>query len=259
VSTRSARIGTAADVQVRFCKILDSAKTGYNLKPESRNADARQYGHVRGPAWKNRQKEATGSALNTPCLERKVDPENPMLARPFIMDVLNIAATSQKNRWLADVEALFRSFEEREVILDPDLAKPWHDFEAFANEKFQEGDKRPRDDLVIIGKHVEEMYRRHAKDLKENGKSETFTDRAIEVRQDKLRALSHDFAAAPRPDQLATIFDSAAIARLRASLAYIFDHHENEYRKGINLAWSRFPWNVALGGAYIVLLCEPSN
>ncbi|KAF7349229.1 Dimethylaniline monooxygenase [Mycena sanguinolenta] len=232
----------AANAQVRFCKILDSPKTGYNIKPETRTADAKQYGHLRGPAWKNKDKDASGVALNVPLLQRKVDPTNPSLARPFIMDVLTAAALSQKDAWLKDAEDLFRPFEERDVVLDADLQKPWRDFGNFVNEHIWDNDKRPKSDMTIIGKHVKEMSRRHSEEIK----SEGFTDRAIEIRQDTLRNLSHDFAAQPTPNDLGAIFDPMLIARLRASYAYIHDYHKHEW-KGSNMAWSRFPWNVALG------------
>ncbi|KAJ7268673.1 RNA dependent RNA polymerase-domain-containing protein [Mycena haematopus] len=223
----------------QFCKILDSPKTGFNLRPETRTADAKQHGHARGPLWKNRDKTAIGPALNASCLERKVDRSNPSLARPFIMDVLNRAAMSQKDIWLKDAEDLFRQFEQREVTMDPDLEKPWHDFIEFVNQRVREGDKNPKSDLEAIGLHVVNMSRRHSEAIK----SDAFTDQAIEVRQDKLRLLSQDFAAAPTPAELCTIFDPVAIARLRASYAYIADFEK--YKNG--LGWSRFPWDVASG------------
>jgi hypothetical protein len=240
---------SAADFLFRFCKILDSPKTGYNIKPETRIADARDYSHARGPAWKNRQKQVTGSALNSLCLERKIDPSNPMLARPFIMDILNAAATSQENTWLRDAEELFRPLENLEVVLDSDLAKPWQDFTDHMARRVRKGDMDPKADQKIIAEHVREMYQRHSRDIKSTGHSQThgFTGRAIEVRQDTLRTLSRDFAASPTPEQLKTIFDSAAIARLRASYAYIYDHEKSKKYKS-NGGWSRFPWDVALGG-----------
>ncbi|KAF8189916.1 RNA dependent RNA polymerase-domain-containing protein [Mycena galopus ATCC 62051] len=222
----------------QFCKILDSPKTGHNVRAETRAADAKQYGHIRGPAWKNRDKEPTGPALNTPSLERRVDPTNPQLSRPFIMDVLNAASISQKDTWLKDAEDLFQTFEQSEVTLDADLAKPWNEFMDFVNNRVWDGDKKPKHDSVVIGKHVSEMYRLHQQQIKDSKKD--FTDHAIEVRQDRLRGLSQAFAAAPTPAELYTMFDPVAIARLRASYAYIFDHEKNG-------GWSRFPWNVALG------------
>ncbi|KAF7350497.1 Dimethylaniline monooxygenase [Mycena venus] len=230
----------------QFCKILDAPKTGYELKQVTRNADAKVFGHARGPAWKNRNKEAAGIAMNTLCLERKVDTKNPKVSRPFIMDVLNTAATSQEAGWKRDAEAFFRLFEEREVILDPHLAKPWDDFEDFARRRGLDGDNKPNKDLAIIGKHVEDMYRRHSKARLGQSKNCSFTDRTIEYRQDTLRALSRDFAASPSPEQMFTLFDPVEIARLRASYAYVYDHKECQRYKLANSAWSRFPWDVAL-------------
>ncbi|KAK7019017.1 dimethylaniline monooxygenase [Favolaschia claudopus] len=230
-----------------FCKILDSPKTGHQLKQKTWDADKSKHGHVHGPAWKNGKKdkkEVTGSALNTPYLQRNVDPTNPLLARPFIMDVLNQTALLQRDQWLKDAEDIFAEFEQREVVLDPDLAKPWNDFSDFVARQVRV-DKKPKEDLEKIGKHVEAMYARHTKEIKGYSSSSAsfFTDAGIKERQDKLRALSYDFAARPKPgEELKTLFDEAQIARLRASYAYIYDH-ENNGSKG----WSRFPWNVALG------------
>ncbi|KAJ7128080.1 RNA dependent RNA polymerase-domain-containing protein [Mycena filopes] len=226
----------------QFCKILDSPKTGYNLRPEAREAAARDHGHARGPAWK--KKVVNGSAINSGYLERKVDPQNPKLCRRFIMDILNDAATNQKDRWLVEAEGLFHPFETGTVVPDPHLTKPWLDFAAFAVRRIYEKDNKPQADLILIGKHVARMYE-HAKTIKATARSQSqahaFTEQAIETRQDTLRELSRDFAAAPSLNQMSSIFDPVCIARLRASYAYIYDHEKS--MRG----WSRFPWDVALG------------
>ncbi|KAJ7770564.1 RNA dependent RNA polymerase-domain-containing protein [Mycena metata] len=226
----------------QFCKILDSPKTGYNLRPDTRIADARQYGHVLGPAWK--KKTASGNAINSAYLQRTINPENRSLCRKFVMDVLNDAATSQQNRWLADAEKLFLPFEKGAVVLDEDLARPWNDFQVFVNKRIRvQKDKNPKADLIAIGAHVAKMYERckAIKSKRQSGGQNAFTGQAIEIRQDTLRELSRDFASAPSLDQMTSIFDPVSLARLRASYAYIYDHQKS------NGGWSRFPWDVALG------------
>ncbi|KAJ7039848.1 RNA dependent RNA polymerase-domain-containing protein [Mycena alexandri] len=225
----------------QFCKILDSPKTGYNLRRDTRNADARQFGHALGPAWK--KKTASGNAMNSAYLQRTVNPENRSLCRRFVMDVLNDAATSQQDRWLADAEQLFLPFEQRPVVLDEDLARPWNDFQAYVNERILEKDKNPKADLIAIGKHVAKMYERcrASKSKGQSNAQNAFTEQAIEIRQDTLRELSRDFASSPSLDQMSSIFDPVCLARLRASYAYIYDHQKS------NKGWSRFPWDVALG------------
>ncbi|KAJ6499604.1 RNA dependent RNA polymerase-domain-containing protein [Mycena vitilis] len=238
------------ELAYKFCKILDSSKTGYNIKQDTRNADAKMYGHGRGPAWKNHQKEAAGFAMNTLPLMRKVDQTNPRLSRPFIMDVLGAAATSREEAWLTDAQRLFEEVEKEQVVFDPDLAKPWKDFADFVVGRVRKKDMNPKKDLVAIGEHVRNMYRRHSEEVRKGqpkSSSNTrggFTDRPIEVRQDALRTLSRDFAASPSPEQLLSIFDPVIIARLRASYAYIYDHEESSRFKD---GWTRFPWNMALG------------
>ncbi|KAJ7721959.1 RNA dependent RNA polymerase-domain-containing protein [Mycena maculata] len=236
----------------QFCKILDSAKTGYAIRLQTRNADQRTYHHARGPAWKNREKEAKAGLAdrtNVVFLQRKVDPGNPMLSRPFIMDVLNRAALRQENNWLADAEQLFLPFENSPQVLDLDLTKPWNDFKDFAK-KVMAKNPEPHKDLSTIERHVQHMYERHSQEIKgitpkDKDRKNAFTERRIEIRQDTLRALSRDFAAFPSPQDLQTVFDPALIARLRASYAYLYDHekYKGHGRKG----WSRFPWDMALG------------
>ncbi|KAJ7213532.1 RNA dependent RNA polymerase-domain-containing protein [Mycena pura] len=236
----------------QFCKILDSAKTGYLLKNETRIADQKTHGHSNGPAWKAQQKARGNynSGNMMPFLERKVDPNKPSLSRPFIMDVLNAAARTQKDNWLCEVEQLFLPFEKSGQILDQELAQPWKTYTNFADQRKQEGDPKPAMDLSTIEAHVKEMYARHKIEIAgrapdqspRNGTSAAgFTNLPIEVRQDTLRALSRDFAAKPTPEQLQTIPDPTLIARLRASYAYLYDYEQN-FR-----GWSRFPWNMALG------------
>ncbi|KAJ7145397.1 RNA dependent RNA polymerase-domain-containing protein [Mycena crocata] len=239
----------------KFCKILDSAKTGFTIKPETQRVDRQEYAHERGPEWKLRQKSKGndhGQSSNRQPLRRKVDPNNPLFARPFIMDVLNDVSQQQESSWLREAEQLFLPFEEsQECILDPHLTGPWNKFAEFAARRAE-----ARGDMGIIMDHVREMYRRHSRDIKQqhghsqshqrlpqSTQSNSFTDRAIEVRQDALRTLSRDFAAVPSAEQMSTIFDPTLIARLRASYAYMYDHEQNKRSKG----WSRFPWDMALG------------
>ncbi|KAJ7430590.1 RNA dependent RNA polymerase-domain-containing protein [Mycena galericulata] len=241
----------------QFCKILDSPKTGYKIKPKTRSEDQKNHGHPRGPAWKSREKEAKADGranfTNSNFLVRTIKADNPMLSRPFIMEVLNQAAVRQEDRWLADAEQLFLPFETSAPILDRDLAQPWEQYLEFAAKHARAGYTKHNDDLAIIAEHVQRMYDRHSKEIKalsypkdnSQRKSNSFTERKIEVRQDTLRMLSREFAAFPTADSLVTICDPVLIARLRASYAYLYDHRQySGYgRKG----WSRFPWDMALG------------
>jgi hypothetical protein len=164
---------------------------------------------------------------------------------------LNATGTSQENTWLRDAEELFRPLENLEMVLDSDLAKPWQDFTDLIAKRVRKGDTDPKADQKIIAEHVREMYRRHSRDIKSSGHSQThdFTGRAMEVQQDMFRTLSRDFAASPTPEQLQKYFrPGAEIARLRASYAYVYDHEKSKKYKSNGRGWSRFPWDVALGG-----------
>ncbi|KAJ7660062.1 RNA dependent RNA polymerase-domain-containing protein [Mycena rosella] len=231
----------------QFCKILDSHKTGYIIKPETRSADSKQHAHPRGPAWKSRKKGNEGRIMNSSFLERKINPGNQMLARPFIMDVLNNAAVTQQDRWLQRAEQLFLPWEsDKRTVVDPDLTRPWKDFQEFATRRQAEGDDTPAQDLAIIIRHQRYKEPQLQEIIPQTSQANAFTGRSIEVRQDTLRAVSRDFAASPTPQHLKTIFDPVLISRLRASYAYIYDNQRHKYGVG----WSRFPWDVALGGIF---------
>lgn len=170
------------------------------------------------------------------------------------MDVLNAAARTQKDNWLCDLERLFLPFETSGQILDQVLAQPWKTYTTFADQQKQEGDPKPAMDRSVIEAHVKEMYARHKNALAGRAPDQTaagFTGLPIEVRQDTLRALSRDFAAKPTPEQLQTIPDPTLIARLRASYAYLYDYEQNFG------GWSRFPWNMALGGTLTEVIGLP--
>ncbi|KAJ7434748.1 RNA dependent RNA polymerase-domain-containing protein [Mycena galericulata] len=200
----------------QFCKILDSPKTGYKIKPKTRM--------------------------------RTIKADNPMLSRPFIMEVLNQAAVRQEDRWLADAEQLFLPFETSAPILDRDLAQPWEQYLEFAAKHARAGNTKPNDDLAIIAEHVQA-----------DRKSNSFTERKIEVRQDTLRMLSREFAAFPTADSLVTICDPVLIARLRASYAYLYDHRQySGYGRRVGLV-SRGTWRSGSCAESRPLLSAPSK
>ncbi|KAF7300712.1 Dimethylaniline monooxygenase [Mycena chlorophos] len=241
----------------QFCTVLDSSKTGFILKNDCRKADSQTYGHAEGPAWKVSQKKANqslASPSNAIPLQRQIDPSNPSLARPFIMDELIRAAAQQKDKWLSQIEAIFQQFDTSPVF-DPVLAAPWDNYVVFAQKRREKGDMGPRKDLDIIVKHVESMFEQHragTRQLKRKraaagtgpespSHGHAFTNLPIESRQDALRSLSRDFSAQPTIEGLQTIPDPALLARLRASYAYRYDHERQRSGAG----WSRFPWDVA--------------
>lgn len=235
----------------RFCTILDGAKTGLKILPETLSADMKNYHHSRGPEWKAKTK----SKKDEPGLDKsnsaplRRGKQSQFIQEKFIMDVLLSAAKKESDQALIKLDAIFSPLASQ---LDPHLVQPWDDAVAMADRGSPEAVKRKRKDLAIIAVHVHNMYKEHkylggkAKaGLGGGSKRVAFTDQPIEVRQDFLRAISKKFAASPRAEDmdLDSMLDDATIARLRASYAYC---HDSEEMKKSGNNWSRFPWNVAM-------------
>ncbi|CAK5272930.1 unnamed protein product [Mycena citricolor] len=238
----------------KFCKILDSPKTGYLIKDHVyRNDLARPHGNPRGPKWKSKANESQfAHQSNRVPVQRRCTSAIPSLSRPFIMDVLQDEASRQEAVWLRSIEDLFRPFEQQSPhVLDDALADPWRKYASFADARAKEKDVGPRSDLGIIATHVQRLYVRHAlvlsgrsaKELPSSPAKSLFTGKEITARQDALRTLSRDFASGPKLGELATMADEGLVARLRASYAYLYDFEKKVHADG----WSRFPWNVAMG------------
>jgi len=239
----------------RFCKVLDGAKTGLTIKPNTRTEDARQYGHPRGPKWKSAgDKKKTDKVpdaakydkTNTLFLKRPLT-GGVFIRGPFIMDVILKAAKVERKRRLAEMDTLFSPLNEDP---DPHLTKPWLDVAQMAEEGPTSEVNSKRRDLSLIAVHVKAMYNEHRAKGKNvvKGTGSSFTSLAIEIRQDSLRALSKKFASSPRPEELNSLMDASTISRLRASYAYLYDSEENDPKKpnGNGNGWSRFPWDVAM-------------
>lgn len=227
----------------RFCTILDGAKTGLKVLPDTLRADMKDYHHVLGPKWKSKPKKdgPTLDQSNSTFLKR--NSLNQFVKGKFIMDVLVSAAKQESVQALRHLDQIFAPLASE---LDPHLAQPWQDAVASAERGSAEAVKRKRKDLSIISLHVKSVYKEH-KQLGGNAKSGSgggvaFTNQPIEARQDWLRSISKKFAAFPRPEDMDidSMIDAATIARLRASYAYCFDYEESK------ASWSRFPWNVAM-------------
>lgn len=226
----------------KFCKVLDSPKTGWKIKPETIKGDKREYYHPRGPQWKaaDKKKKKRGSKIDTtnlPYLQRRQD--SPYVHGEFIMDILRIMAKKETDGLLADVEALFSKFKVED---DDNIAAPWNNAVAWA----ERGDdlriiRSKRKDLAIISQHVQHMFKTHGRMLRGVGKHSSFTERNISDRQDVLRALSLEFSSSPKLEDVPTIIDEDTLSRLRASYAYIYDREQCSGKEG----WSRFPWNMA--------------
>ncbi|KAF9465114.1 RNA dependent RNA polymerase-domain-containing protein [Collybia nuda] len=231
----------------KFCTVLDGAKTGLKILPKTLKSDMGTYYHALGPKWKAKSKKKDGTEFdksNTVFLQR--EPDGRFITGGFIMDVLQETATKECARAISALDSIFAL---PSVQLDPHLVQPWDNAVMMAERGSPAAVKRKRKDLSIIAQHVQTVYKRRYPKPSDGktkksvpGRTTSFTEQPIEVRQDFLRTMSKKFAAAPRVEDMDpdSMMDNEMIARLRASYAYRYDHEMQV------TGWSRFPWNVAL-------------
>ena len=258
---------------IRFCTVLDGAKTGKTLLQEKYTQDRNNesYGTRYTPPWKEVDRDHTvGGQTSSICLSR------PSSLRPFVMDILSEEAQRAKDACLGKLEERFNSLPK---LRDPDLIAPWQN----AEERMKNMLSSPEENIRILGeahKRAMDAIEAHVvrvHDLSANlmssarnagarastgsvgvgvgtsragarlGKSKSgkrgggadFSNRSIEIRQDCLRRVSREFVGGP-PEAETFVFSREEVARLRASYAYLYD-----WTKHILGGGSRFPWNVA--------------
>lgn len=219
----------------RFCRILDSAKTGYRLKPEAFQRDQREFGRDRGPAWKDNIK---GKKKKRKDMSNLL-PTQRLVKKKFIMDILVDAGQRELDLIKRELQEVFPQNVLKE---DEDLARPWKELNS--DERLNEGPAafvaQKKADMALIRARVEKIYAKDKEDLRKFRQTKSFTDYHITTRQDVLRGRSKDFDASVRRDEVITINDEATLRRIRASYAYIYDRAMSRGQS------SRFPFNVAL-------------
>lgn len=234
--------------------VLDAIKTGKIVKREVVERDSKQF-RGRGPKWKETIDEAERAAYSN-----LLSPSRTMGLRTFVMNAIRDEGNKEAAMHHSKIKQLFKASEKQNPIEDPDLTAPWLDAERRAVDYAMRNNPFLLADLGIIKKHVEEVYANHrlrkdeavakhgSKRRKISHKAGTFTDLAIEDRQDVLRASAREFASRPLPES--TFLSKQEISRLRASYAYKYDAEKNSRtngRTGISVpGWSRFPWDVAM-------------
>lgn len=222
----------------RFCRLMDSAKTGHKIRRETHRYDI-EANLTRGPEWKEwtkkSKKSTTYDQSNLAYLQRKSE------LGPCVMETLKNAAKSAQDTLLTEMDNIFSNLKFGEDP-DPDLLQPWNEAVAKAEKLVSSvNDSSARKDLDRIAIHVQDMYKAHRTSI-----SGTFTDKRIETRQDTLRDLSKRFSASPRPEEMNTMMDEAYISRLRASYAYHYDADKRVDRTTGSPGWTRFPWDMAM-------------
>jgi RNA-dependent RNA polymerase len=170
----------------------------------------------------------------------------------FIMDVLYDQANNEGDKWHARIDEHFSKVSRNG--LDEDLAGPWNRaVELGERWVTEEGNDRIKRELESLKTHVARLWeenraqmlptpRKQVKNSPTRGKSASFTELPIEVRQDKFRILSKAFTSFPRPNQF--IMADEEVARIRASYAYVYDVDKKK-SSGTN-NFTRFPWNVGM-------------
>ncbi|KAJ7170306.1 RNA dependent RNA polymerase-domain-containing protein [Mycena crocata] len=231
-----------------FCKTLDGAKTGLRVIPDVYKTDQQKY-ERRAPKWKEAEKKkGKGAKYDT---SNMVNLQRGSGLKPFIMDIL--LEHAQNSPWRVAItrqlEGIFSPDQGCDV--DPDLTAPWLDFLREHNLKEEAeagrdtarrlldgGENQRSTDLAKIQQHVEALYAKHRNQVRGMHATLFFTTFAIEMRQDKLRKLSLEFASGPS----ALSMSNNEAARIKASYAYYFD---GKQRSIMCTKWSRFPWDVA--------------
>ena len=233
--------------------MLDSAKSGLRLKPENLRKHKNEWSKTIGPGWKEQVEDKKRSE---PSRTSREDNRTHLKRSPsmhdFVMDEITRLAGKKAGEELAAMQATFRSFK---MQVDSDLAEPWLRMGEIARRYAEEeGSTRLERDMKVIATHVREMREKHRRQMglkgpgglplspRKEGKGAAFTDLPIEERQDKIRALSQEFASRPGPDEV--LLDEDEIRRLRASYAYYHDVVEVSQQKGER--WTRFPFDMAM-------------
>jgi RNA-dependent RNA polymerase len=214
---------------------LDAAKSGDVIRPEVFKEDRKAFGHPRGPKWREIVKETDRLERNKSAKFKPDFLQRPKELKEFIMDRLHRKTKTTYDDWCSKAQ--------QKCIKDPDgreekvLSDPWYEAKERCH---QRKDGNFKHDLDAIWKHVMEVEETHRQMI---GNGSDFTKNKIEVRQDRLRAVSKKFHSFPTIDDMKYLMDQDSIRRLRASCAYAVDEESRRYSSGRK--WSRFPWDVA--------------
>ncbi|KAJ3882906.1 RNA dependent RNA polymerase-domain-containing protein [Lentinula edodes] len=217
-----------------FCHTLDGLKTGLKIKPEVWRNDVSRYD--KGTmSWKESETKGKGKKAVTTARMDNIIVERPSHLRPFIMDQLQMHAKAKGEKEKIDADM---KYDSHTIYLDEQLAAPWKEQQELAKRAQKIGCNFMAEDLTKIENHVHRMWETHRTEVMNSQRVGSFTDLAIETRQDILRKLSRQFASGPNEEAMFLSHDQ--ILRLKASYAYIYDF-EKSSRK-----WTRFPWNVTM-------------
>ncbi|KAF9652372.1 hypothetical protein BDM02DRAFT_3183762 [Thelephora ganbajun] len=221
------------ELAYKFTTILDSPKTGLKIVDSVLKSDRERYQWHLKPAWTMEDKvQAQSNAKNLVSIPRGKD------LGPFIMDKLAeqvrevVGATKRK------IEMTLLGLQG--AAPDPVLLAPHQSRLDDLEEYERKVAKHPecsiyattlRRELDALKKHVDDV---HTKWGKATGR--TFTDLPIETRQDRLRALSKEFARDPKLEVgIGYVALRTRDERIEFKASYAYYKHPRQ----------RFPWDVA--------------
>jgi len=217
----------------RFTTILDSPKTGLKIVDSVLKSDRGRYQWYLKPAWTTEDKpQAQSNTKNLVPVPRGKG------LGPFIMDTLAEQVRQAVGVAKKKVEMTLQGLHL--PTPDPALLSPHQsrldDLEEYESKVVKHPEcgiyaTTLRRELDALKKHVDDV---HAKWKKATGK--TFTDLSIETRQDRLRALSKEFAGDPQFEVgIGYVALRTRDERMEFKASYAYYKHPRQ----------RFPWDVA--------------
>ncbi|KAH6914841.1 RNA dependent RNA polymerase-domain-containing protein [Coprinopsis sp. MPI-PUGE-AT-0042] len=221
-----------------FCAILDGTKSGLRVKSEVEASDGRKYDYSPRP-WKEHQNSSKKKVLKLKAYNA-VPLVRPHKLGPFIMDEIHEHSKHEADNLIAYLHNFCK--ENVNHSKDPHLTAPYQEAETKLRGPAKE---LYAADLNKIKHHVRQMFAKHKAEMAPShgspskSRSAEFSRGHITTRQDVIRRLSREFAQSPDPSTM--FMTSDAVAKVKASYAYIYDLEQ--WRRGEKA--SRFPWNVA--------------
>lgn len=215
----------------RFTTILDSPKTGLKIVDSILKSDRERYRFNLKPAWTMEDKPRPQSDITNMVPIRRGEGLG-----LFIMDQLSERVRRVVGAAKEKIKITLRDLHVPDP--DPSLLEPHQsrmkdlrEFEGKAAMYPEYGIHATtlRRELDALKKHVDDVH-----SLWRGATGRTFTDLAIETRQDRLRALSMEFSRDP-PLGVGYIALRTVDERMEFKASYAYEQHPRQ----------RFPWDVA--------------
>jgi RNA-dependent RNA polymerase len=217
----------------RFTTILDGPKTGLKIVDSVVKRDKGKYQLYLKPAWTLEDKAQTQSnSRNLVPIPRGQG------LGPFIMDRLAEQVRQVIGAAKREVEMTFQGMHTTPdpVLLAPHQSRlndlKGYEGEAEKQPEFKVHVNTLRRELDTLKNHVDDVFAKWTKRI-----GQTFTSLPIEMRQDRLRALSREFAKDPHLEAgVGYVALRTREDRMEFKASYAYSKHPRQ----------RFPWDVAM-------------